>query len=137
MKLDRNQLISEIKEMLKYEMNRKKYEECKKIIFKDCNVVIDNIPLEVMDRDILFMIKTAILAGEEKEMMICVIQEQVERNNKHWDLTDNIGEPIVFDGATNYPISDLIINNDNCVCACIPVKSLPVNTVKSILNIVR
>lgn len=123
--------------MLKYEMNRKKYEECKKVIFKDCNVDIDNIPLEIMDRDILFMIKTAILAGEEKEMTICIIQEQVKRNNKRWNLTNDIGEPIVFDSATNYPISDLIINDDDCVCACIPVKSLPTNTVKTILDIVK
>lgn len=136
MKLDRNQLINEINELLKDERNRQLYDKCKRDVFKDCNVDVDNIPLEVVDRDILFAIKTLILDERNRSDIIYKIHEHLKRNDKWWDLTDNIDNPIVYDDFTNYPIPDLIINNDDSVCACIPIKFFSINTLKAILNVI-
>lgn len=70
----------------------------------------------------------------EKRENLLRIKEKILKNRGVWDLTDNNGEPIVFDENMDILISDLIINKDDTPCALIPLGYFEEDTLRKILE---
>lgn len=69
--------------------------------------------------------------------MLQEIREQLAKNGGEWDLTDDNGEPTVYDNEKDVNIPDITLKNDKEVCAIIPLGYFCDETIERIYNIVK
>lgn len=69
--------------------------------------------------------------------MLCGIRGELTKDGGKWDLTDDNGEPIVYDAEKGVNIPDLTLNKDNEVCAVIPLGYFSDETVEKIYFLVK
>lgn len=73
----------------------------------------------------------------ESVEMLQEIREQLAKNGGEWDLTDDNGEPIVYDNEKDVNISDITLKDGKEVCAIIPLGYFCDETIERIYNIVK
>jgi hypothetical protein len=61
------------------------------------------------------------------------IKDNILKNRGEWDLTDDNGEPVVYDDNMGIPIPDLAINKDDTPCALVPLGYFDEDTLCKIL----
>lgn len=69
--------------------------------------------------------------------MLQEIREQLTKNGGEWDLTDDNGEPIVYDNEKDVNIPDIMLKDGKEVCAVIPLGYFDDETIERIYNIVK
>lgn len=68
--------------------------------------------------------------------MIQEIREQLAKNGGGWDLTDDNGEPIVYDNEKDINIPDITLKDSKEVCAIIPLGYFCDETIELIYQVV-
>lgn len=68
--------------------------------------------------------------------MLQKIREQLAKNGGGWDLTDDNGEPIVYDNEKDVNISDITLKDGKEVCAIIPLGYFCDETIELIYQVV-
>lgn len=69
--------------------------------------------------------------------MIQEIREQLAKNEGKWDLTDDNGEPIVYDFEKDVNIPGLLLKDGKEVCVIIPLGYFCDETIERIYNLVK
>lgn len=69
--------------------------------------------------------------------MIKKIREQLVKNEGKWDLTDDNGEPMVYDFEKDVNIPDLMLIDGKEVCAVVPLGYFCDETIERIYNIAK
>lgn len=69
--------------------------------------------------------------------MIQEIREQLAKSGGTWDLTDDNGEPIVYDSEMDINIPDLMLKDGKEVCAIIPLGNFCDETIERIYNLIK
>lgn len=64
-------------------------------------------------------------------------KEIVKNNGGNWDMTNEKGMYQLKLKGTDLPITDLYINGNNDVCACIPLYFLDADTLNSIYELIN
>lgn len=72
----------------------------------------------------------------EVDEMLDYITDQLERNGREWDLTDDTGKPVIFDAEKNVYIPDITLSKDGTPCAVIPLGYFEDDTVRAIVDTV-
>lgn len=76
----------------------------------------------------------------EKELSeeLLGITDDLKRNNgQQWDLTNDSGEPTIFDERSKLYIRDIILNKDNIPCALIPLNNFKDETIREIVGMMN
>lgn len=74
------------------------------------------------------------MEGVEMLQEIC---EQLTKNGGEWDLTDDNGEPIVYDNEKDVNIPDITLKDGKEVCAIIPLEYFCDETIERIYNLIK
>lgn len=69
--------------------------------------------------------------------MLQEIREQLAKNGGEWDLTDDNGEPIVYDNEKDVNIPDIMLKDGKEVCAVIPLGYFDDETIERIYNLIK
>lgn len=69
--------------------------------------------------------------------MLQEIREQLTKNGGEWDLTDDNGEPIVYDNEKDVNIPDIMLKDGKEVCAVIPLGYFDDETIERIYNLIK
>lgn len=64
------------------------------------------------------------------------IKDELVRNGGTWDLTDDNGEPTVYDEEKQLSIPDLTISENSGVCAMIPLSYFCDDTIKKVHSVI-
>jgi hypothetical protein len=64
------------------------------------------------------------------------IKESMQRQNGSVKLTDEKGEPMVYDEEKNLFITDLVIDKEGAVCALVPLGHFSDDTIRYIEKLV-
>lgn len=68
--------------------------------------------------------------------MIQEIRDKLAKNGGKWDLTDDKGEPIVYDFEKYVNIPDLALNDNKEVCALVPLGYFCAETIERIYQVI-
>nr|WP_195461790.1 hypothetical protein [Alistipes sp. D31t1_170403_E11] len=77
---------------------------------------------------------------EDKEIsaVLLDIADKLKRNDgKPWDLTNDCGDPTVFDAGSGLYIRDVVLDKDNRPCALIPLGYFEDDTIREIAQMMR
>lgn len=73
----------------------------------------------------------------ESVEMIQELREELARNGGKWDLTDDCGNPVVYDCEKDVYIPELALVDGKTVCAVIPLGYFDEETISNIYQIVK
>lgn len=73
----------------------------------------------------------------EGVQMLQEMREQLAQNGGKWDLTDDNGEPIVYDFEKDVYIPDIMLKDAKEVCAIIPLGYFCDETIERIYNLIE
>lgn len=73
----------------------------------------------------------------ESVEMLQELREELARNEGKWDLTDDCGNPVVYDCEKDVYIPELALMDGKTVCAVIPLGDFGEETISNIHQIVK
>ncbi|BBL00425.1 hypothetical protein A3BBH6_06610 [Alistipes onderdonkii subsp. vulgaris] len=77
---------------------------------------------------------------EEKEIseVLLDIADELKRNSgEAWNLTNDCGEPTVFDAKSELYIRDVVLNKDDRPCALIPLGYFEEDTIREVAKMMH
>ena len=77
---------------------------------------------------------------EEKEIseVLLDIADDLKRNSdQSWDLTNDCGEPTVFDARSELYIRNITLDKDGDACALIPLGHFEDDTIVEVANLIH
>lgn len=74
---------------------------------------------------------------EISEVLLDITCDLQRNNGEPWDLTNDCGEPTVFDAQKELFIRDIVLNKDNDPCALIPLGHLEDETIRDIAEMMH
>lgn len=72
---------------------------------------------------------------EISEVLLDIATDLKRNNGQPWDLTNDSGEPTVFDVRSELYIRDIVLDKDNNPCALIPLGYFEDDTIRAIAQI--
>lgn len=72
---------------------------------------------------------------EISEVLLDIADDLKKNNGESWDLTNDSGDPTVFDARSELPIRDIVLDNAGDPCALIPLGFLEDDTIRAIAQI--
>ena len=74
---------------------------------------------------------------EISEVLLDIADELKRNDGKPWDLTNDCGEPTVFDAQSDLCILGLVLDKDDQPCALIPLGYFEDDTIREIAQMMR
>lgn len=77
---------------------------------------------------------------EEKEIseVLLDIADELKRNSgEAWDLTNDCGEPTIFDAKSELYIRDVVLDKDDRPCALIPLGYFEEDTIREVAKMMH
>lgn len=77
---------------------------------------------------------------DEKEIpqvLLDIANDLKLNNGLQWDLTNDCGDPTVFDARSELYIRDIVLDKDNIPCALIPLGHFEDDTIREIARIMK
>ncbi|WP_416998969.1 hypothetical protein [Alistipes indistinctus] len=74
---------------------------------------------------------------EISEVLLDIAADLKRNNGEPWDLTNDSGEPTVFDTRSELYIRDIVLDKDNNPCALIPLGHFEDDTIRDIAEMMR
>lgn len=74
---------------------------------------------------------------EISEVLLDIADELKRNGGRTWNLTNECGEPIVFDAKSELYIRDIVLDKDDQPCALIPLGYFEDDTIREIARMIR
>jgi hypothetical protein len=74
---------------------------------------------------------------EISEVLLDIADELKSKDGKAWNLTNDCGDPTVFDAGSGLYIRDVVLDKDEQPCALIPLGYFEDDTIRGIAKIMH
>ena len=74
---------------------------------------------------------------EISEVLLDIADKLKHNDGKLWDLTNDCGDPTVFDAGSGLYIWDVVLDKDDQPCALIPLGHFEEDTIREIARMVH
>lgn len=74
---------------------------------------------------------------EISEVLLDISMNLESNNGEPWDLTNDSGDPTVFDAQTELFIREIVLDKDNNPCAIIPLGHFEDETIRDIAKMMH
>ncbi len=74
---------------------------------------------------------------EISEVLLDIADELKSKDGKPWNLTNDCGDPTVFDAGSGLYIRDVVLDKDERPCALIPLGYFEDDTIRGIAKIMH
>lgn len=77
------------------------------------------------------------MGNEISEALLDITDDLKCNNGQPWDLTNDSGDPTVFDAQSELYIRDITLDKDNNPCALIPLGHFEEDTIREIAKMMK
>lgn len=74
---------------------------------------------------------------EISEVLLDIADDLKKNNGQPWNLTNDSGDPTVFDARSELYIRDIALDRDGVPCALIPLGHLEDDTIREVAKMMR